>query len=213
MIRRRWGDRHTDAHSSRRGHWLKAGAMSVALAAVVSGVTPVHATLEAQYVVQGSPCHPLAGQPTECHAGMELHLLLPNDYAVCTALAVDPDAGPTECGGTTITQDAVAFVDVGWYLGSCAQREYGGGNYWHSSLVWGDSPPGQNVSAAQTCSTIDSAYQQTFNVANCPGTSFTVTVDMKGNNDGTFLGSYNVVASGTCAGLFNVFVAESPGYV
>jgi len=208
MIRRAWGMRRT------RGRRVKVGAVSLAVVAAVSGTTPVHAALESAYVMPGTPCiGPYPGNVYQCHAGMEVHLLLPNDYAVCTALAQAGPQGPMECGGTaTAEEDAVVDVSAGWDLGSCVSPDFPYGHSWQMNPLLTPEPPGSNTSAPATCSTIDSSYTQTFVMVGCPGTSFTVTADMKGNNDGTFLGSYNVSATGPCAGLFDVFVVEGAHY-
>src|SRR5947209_19320816 len=107
-----------------------------------------------------------------------------------------------EGGGAWPSSRDNLWIALSWFPGSCASSLY-------TNIVYDTAGPGftlgpgGNTSAPASCSTIDFSYTQEF-VSDCPGTSFEVTADVRGNSDGTYSNHYAVVGTGPCATLYDV---------
>jgi hypothetical protein len=200
---------------ARRMRRLIAGA--VALVPLVCLATPAHADLEAVYALPWAICDTHGS----CTARTAVHVLLPSDYATCVAALTaadqlggsDTNVGPLslevdECGAPD-RQDAFVEAWAQWISGSCVGSPSAQSTVSGNFPLWSTGSGGAN-SAAPSCATMDSSYTQTFTMPGCPGTSFQVTVDVRGNADGSYKSAYAVNGSGPCASAFDVVAVEGP---
>lgn len=186
------------------------GALAIAVVTLVGVVTPARADLESVYTFSNLPaCWP---DINSCSASTWVHIVTPAEYADCVAWATEASAtDQVTVGNCDIPArlDAEVLVSLIWTPGSCATYA-GSGDEVYGSSLWSIGSGGY-TSAPATCYTVDHAFTQTFTLAGCPGTSFQVTADVKGNADRTYSFSYSVNGSGPCATLYDVFVSEWSG--
>ena len=163
----------------------------------------MHADLESVYVLPKAPCQPYQPDYANlCKAQTIVYVLPPTDYADCLALVT-----AKQLYGWCLGTDVVVDANLAWVPGGCASSA-GGGYYVKTfAQLWAEGSGGY-TSAPTTCSTIDVAYTQNVSLPSCPGTTFQVTAEIKGNADGSFTGGYKVNGSGTCAGAFDILVVE-----
>jgi len=182
-----------------------AAALLLGSLSLLYGVKPAHAEFDSVFVYSQPPAcftDPVSGQRT-CAATTWVHVVDPAQYAACVALMTE--GAYSGCGEGRL--DAEVYAAVIWTPGACAS--FAGSSFAvRGAPVW-TLGAGGGSSAPPTCSTVDYSYTQTFTLAACPGTTFQVTADMKGNADETWKGSYSINSSGPCAGLFDVAVSES----
>jgi len=183
-------------------------ALVVAAGSIVCAAAPARAELQSVYVLPGSVCNATIAF---CEAGTQVYIILPQDYATCSAELTATASGvaePLQCGWP-LYEDGVVGVDVQWNRGGCAQLIQDGGSASARTPLWSYGASSDS-SAPATCSTIDESFTMTINFVPCPGTSFQITADVKGNANGTYNSSYNVNATGPCAGAFDVIAVEGP---